>query len=498
VQLGVNALYSLASVPLILHWLPKEQFGLWVVLLQLMSFLFLIDLGINQAISRFLVDHKDQRHTGEYGALVKTSFIVSALQGGVVLFVVLAGSPLLAFLMKIPPQYQTLFIDLMRLQGLLAAFVFCLNPLNIMLLAHQRMDIVSRVGICNLLLSLAILAGLLSTGFGVFSFIYASAVTAVVASVQLLYHCNRLGLMPKGEEWGQTGWARFNEVFFYGKDVFMINLGAQLITSSQTVIISRMLGLEAAAAWSVGTKVFMMIRLIVYQPFGAASPGLSEMVVRNEVERLRVRFKSLASLTASLGVFLGVAYALCNSLFVEIWTRGHIVWLPINDVVLAVWFLLSALQVPHCNFVFVTKRVAEMRLVYFAEGCCFVLLSSTVGWRFGIPGIVCCSIACVLLFSCNVGLRLTGKYFNIPITELVFDWCRPAFKLALCFVIPALLLWLATGNFASSWRLAIHLAVVGTIGTVIFIRHGIPQQIVFDSAQRLPRPAAWILSKLVL
>jgi membrane protein required for beta-lactamase induction len=28
-QLGVNVVYSLVSVPLILHWLPKAEFGLW-------------------------------------------------------------------------------------------------------------------------------------------------------------------------------------------------------------------------------------------------------------------------------------------------------------------------------------------------------------------------------------------------------------------------------------------------------------------------------------
>ena len=46
------------------------------------------------------------------------------------------------------------------------------------------------------------------------------------------------------------------------------------------------------------------------------------MLARKETERLKDRFKNLVGLTASLGIFLGVVYALCNSLFVGIWTAG--------------------------------------------------------------------------------------------------------------------------------------------------------------------------------
>ena len=175
-QLGVNVIYSLASVPLILHWLPKSEFGLWMLLTQLMSYLTLIDLGINQAIARFLVDHKDRRHDGQYGSLIKTSALVSVIQGLIVLIVVTAGSPLLAHMMKIEAEYRATFITLMRIQGVIAAFTFCMNPLGIMLNAHQRADVISRQGIFNLIVGLGLLLFFLFQGCGIFSFIGSSIV----------------------------------------------------------------------------------------------------------------------------------------------------------------------------------------------------------------------------------------------------------------------------------------------------------------------------------
>lgn len=49
-QLGVNVVYSLVSVPLILHWLSNSEFALWGLLVQLMSYIALVDLGLTSAV----------------------------------------------------------------------------------------------------------------------------------------------------------------------------------------------------------------------------------------------------------------------------------------------------------------------------------------------------------------------------------------------------------------------------------------------------------------
>lgn len=496
-QLGVNVVYSLASVPLILHWLSKSEFGLWMLLVQLMSYIALVDLGMNSALARFLVDHKDQRGAGGYGALVKASVLVSAAQGLIVLAVVTLGSPLLAELMKIQPEYQKTFVDLMRIQGLIAAFTFCTNPLGMMLYAHQRMDITNRASIFSLAASLGLLLLFLLQGCGIYSFVYANAITALMVPGYLFWHCRRLGFVPQAGDWGTASVKTFKELFLFGKDVFLMNLGAQLVTASQVIIVSRTLGLEAAATWSVGTKLWMLMRQVMFQPYSAASPGLCEMLARNETERLRYRFKNLVLLTASLGVFLGMAYALCNSLFITVWTGGKIAWSPLNDVLLGLWIFITAMQAPHCGFVTVTKQIGGMRYIFFVEGCCFVTLSLLLGYRWGLPGILVCSLLCLVLFSYQFGLRRSERYFQVPIWELAVDWVRPALKLAVVLALVGAITWFATLDLPVIWRLVIHGAVSGFVGGYLFLRIGLPPEMVQEAGARLPRPAARLLEALV-
>ena len=497
VQQGVVVVYSLVSVPLILHWLPKAEFGLWSLLVQLMSYIVLVDLGMNSAIARFLVDHKDRRGEGGYGSLVKTSVVVSVVQGLIVLAVVALGSRLLAAMMKIPAEYQTTFIALMRIQGLIAAFMFCTNPLSIMLYAHQRMDIVSRQGMFCLAASLGLLLLFLVAGCGIYSFVNANAITALIAPSYLFWHCRRLGFLPQSNESEKIPWGTFKEVFIYGKDVFMMNLGAQIITASQIIIVSRSLGLEAAAAWTVGSKIFTFVRQILFQPYSAATAGLCEMLVRSETGRLRSRFRNLVVLSASLGVLLAVTFALCNSLFVTVWTGGKIKWLPLNDVLLGIWIFITSLQTTHCNFVTVTKQIGGMRYLYFVEGCTFVAMALGLGYRWGLPGIIVCSVISIIPFSYQFGLRRSSQYFQLSFLDLAVEWIRPSLKLGVVLAPIALIIWFGTSGLPPIWRLLIHGAAAGLVGGLLFLRIGLPPEVIREVKPRLPRLAARLLGLLV-
>ena len=79
--LAATALYSLASVPLALHYLSKEAFALWALMSSIGGYLNLIDLGMSGSVARLLIDHKDEREIGVYGSILKTGWLVLAVQG---------------------------------------------------------------------------------------------------------------------------------------------------------------------------------------------------------------------------------------------------------------------------------------------------------------------------------------------------------------------------------------------------------------------------------
>ena len=398
--------------------------------------------------------------------------------------------------MNIPPEHQATFMLLLRLQGLIMAFNFSVRPFGLMLYANQRMDIQCYNDMLSLAAQIGLLMLFLSLGCGIYSFIYGNIITGLASPAFMFWNCRRLGLLPRPGEWGGVSWRIFAQIFDYGKNVFIMVLGYQLIMASQVILVSRTLGLEAAAAWSVGTKILNLMIPLMCRPYGAALPGLYEMAARHEQPRLYARFREMVVLTASLGVFLGVSLALCNSAFVNIWTSGKFNWSPWNDLFLGLFIFLSSVQTTHMTFVNVSKQFAGARFIYLLEGTCFISICTLLAGRGGLVGILVASNVCQLLFSSQYGFRLSSRYFKCSWTELAFHWILPSLKFAAVWVPIAVVVWLATGGLPLLWRFVIHAAAAGVVGGFLLLRLGVTRQLLLEVETRLPRPAARILKIL--
>src|SRR4051812_35299561 len=103
VVLAVTAVYALASLPLALHYLSKERFGLWGLMSSIGGYLSLIDLGMSSSVARLLIDHKDDREGGTYGSLIKTGWLVLAVQGLIVFMIGFGFAPLFADMLAKDP-----------------------------------------------------------------------------------------------------------------------------------------------------------------------------------------------------------------------------------------------------------------------------------------------------------------------------------------------------------------------------------------------------------
>src|SRR5207302_309193 len=140
--------------------------------------------------------------------------------------------------------------------------------------------------------------------------------------------------LPLGVAWGRASWDVFKEVFAFGGELFLLNVGGQLLNASQVLILTRTLGLGAAAVWTIATKVFPLAFQLVSRILDFSSSAFGEMVVRGEREKLQRRFRDVFLLTASGAVFVGTGVAACNQSFIAAWTKGKIIWGAQNDLLL--------------------------------------------------------------------------------------------------------------------------------------------------------------------
>jgi O-antigen/teichoic acid export membrane protein len=496
VTLGVNIFYTLASVPLALHYLSRPEFGLWALTLQINGYIMLIDLGMGGSVSRILIDHKDDRENGAYGSVIKTGALVGTLQGALI---IVAGTMLSLFagsLLHLPTELRPEFAWLMVGQSVLSGATFASRIFSQLLTAHQRLDITNYGSSVFFFLNLAAMWIGFAEGFGIYSFLIGQVVSMLGGIAFNFAGCVRLKLLPKANEWGVVTQKRFRELFAFGRDSFLMGVGWQFIFASQTILLTRFLGLDMAAVWSVCTRAFTMLTVLVWRIFDPLFPALTEMMVRGERSLLLRRFREISVLATSVSVVGGTLFAVSNDPFVRLWTHGKIHWWVINDLLLSVWFVLGTITRAHTTLATQTKLFGFLRFIFLVEGTVFVGLTLMAHGHGGVTAMLVFMVICTMMFTLPYGLWRTRGYFGVNWRELI-EWYRPTWQLIWRLTPAAAGIWWLTHSLPAWWQLMANLILAGGWGGIVLLRHGLDKSLQIEIVGRTPNWLKSILKKLI-
>ena len=485
VQMGANIFYTLASVPLALHYLGKAEFGLWALTSQLGGYILLIDLGMSGSVSRILIDHKDDRSNGAYGGVIKTGALVGAVQAVLIMLAGTGISLLAGTLLHVPEKLREDFVWLMIGQSVLMGLSFGTRIFGSLLIAHQRLDISSYGAAVSFFLYLAAMWAGFAGGLGVFSLLIGLAAMTLGSVGVSVWGCLWLGLFPRAGEWGRASRGRFRELFVFAQGMFLINLGSQLISASQTILLTRLLGLEAAATWAVCTRAYNMVIMVVWRIADYAGPALSEMIVRGERAKLLARFQDMTVLMAGLGLLCGSIFAAANGSFVQVWTAGKIHWPAVNDVLLGLCFLTGTLQRINSYLIGATKELGFLRFIYLVEGLAFVGLNLLASGYESMTLMLILSLFCTLLFTFPYSLWRIKKYFELGWREML-SWLKPTWQLIWRFIPVVILLGYFTRKLPTTWQLVLNICVTGIWGAVVLLQFGLGNSLQTELWSKLP------------
>jgi len=491
--MGAAVLYTLGSVPVALSYLSTEEFGLWALVMQIGGYLTLVDLGMSSAFGLFLIDHKDTRSDGLYGGTIKTALLVQTVQGVGVLLLGLFLASLLPGWLRLPAGLQGAFFWLLGGQTLLTALGFPTRIFAVVLATHQRLDIHNYGSIGSLVCSFFVLWAGFAAGLGVYSLLLAGVVGTFVMVAITALGCWQQDLLPQTGEWGEVTWMRFRELLKHGTNFFLIAVGTQLIVSSQTVLISRTLGIDAAALWSVMTRAYNLACQLVWRTITNTMPAFAEMQVRGETERLRNRYGALVIVVSLIAGLAAVLFAVENGPFTEIWTAGRMEWPVINDWLLAVWMVLLTQVGCHNSLLMYLKQVGRLQYVYFAEGCVFIFAALFVLPRWGIPGMLVCSIVATAVFTLSYGTHRVIRLLGFDTREALLDWQMPLVRLLAVVLPAAAALSYALSAREARIRLAVALPPLTLLAIFVTVRFCIPKPLLAELSDRLPtRFGRWV------
>jgi O-antigen/teichoic acid export membrane protein len=315
------------------------------------------------------------------------------------------------------------------------------------------MDFSYMVGSLSLLTNFAVLWAGLHLGWGVYSFAVAGIPGIFLSPIIFFILCSKSGFYPSRGNWAKPQWSNFVRVFSFGKDVALMTLGSQLVNASQIMILGRVAGLNAAATFAVGTKLFNMGQQFTGRIIESAAPALTEMFVRGDTARFRLQFGYVVALTTFLATLGAAGLVAGNTAVVALWTSDAIHWNLACDALLAGLLIATSLTRCLISIFGVVGDLRPVRHIYFAEGCLFIVLAIPATSHFGVIGLLATSLFTHLTVTAVLLARAASK--AIGSISQIFSSSLAAFLItSIVFLISFFSARLATNLFSAFLKCA--------------------------------------------
>lgn len=449
-----------------------------MLVVQVAGYLSLLEFGMTAAAARILIDHKDDKSDGSYGATILTSTLFFLFLS---VLIVAAGLLLAAPVIKlfaVPAELEAVAVHLLKWQAGATAITVAFRVFGSILYANQRIDLLMSVGASYQVISLLIVWWILSQGGGLWELPWAAVGTAILSSVTLALACLAARLIPQPGQWKYPTIKRFAGIARLGKDIFLVNVGTQLLEASQLMIVSRTMGVGAAAIWAVCTKIFTLVYQLLTKIEGTAIVYFSEMMVRGERPKLVARFKDVYQVTAGIAVVSVIIAMSINTYFVSVWAGHQLVWEQTNNILLAALVYINCVLRCHTDVILISKEIHGYRYINFLEGAAFIALAVWTAGTGGFPAILVSALFCAVLLRGTYSLWRSSRYFGLPARLFVFSWLSNSFLAGIVLTPLALIGWLLASGIGNPWTALATITIWSSLsGSMVIVTIAFPKEL---------------------
>ncbi len=407
---------SLVAVPVYLHFLGKEEFGLWLSVLSVLVPLSLMSIGF-PTISQNLLAEARAGGDWDYASRVLVTSFVSLLAAAVsacLLMLLGLRVGVVQELLKASPSLRTDVVPALLIA--LAGFAFS-QPLQVFRLAFrafERVDL-EQYGLAALsVINLSLTVLVLWAGQGIIG------VALVYAILQLASGAVFVAALIR----------EFPQLHFYmhsfsprlarrmiapGFYFFVVSVSGVLMWGIDNLVISGVLGVVFVTAFAIAARLTSMLREMLSMPFSASGPTITALGAEGNPAALRRLFYFSTRLALLGAVLFGIELGFFGRRFVALWASPSVVVDPGTFAALVGILIINVLQQPAYAYLIATTRHRTFAWLSLLEGIANLVLSCWWVSKWGVLGVALGTLVPHALISAPylviVGTRMNGFTF---------------------------------------------------------------------------------------
>ena len=435
-QFGLQSGLQFILSPIILRIAGQETLGAYAILMQVIGYLALTDLGFGVAVSRYLAQATAYDDQGaRFRDIITTGKTFSL--GANIIFALLA----VALSWKI----GTLFDLNPAVAGeaqlglvLLAVWAVVRTPLGAYpaaLIATQNLAAANLTNLSGSVVRLILSLGLVLAGAGLTGLILTNIATEALTLILQRGYYRRTYSNPRWG-WGIPDRKLLREMTGFGLQYLLVSVASRLVFSTDNLVVGGQYGPTAAAAYySTQMPTFLFVSL-VWKITDNSAPAANELFGRGAYERLQSAFLRLLrySLLLAFGLLLGLLAF--NQRAITVWVGAGQYAGDAMTVALALFAIATIVNHAIALMIVVYGTVRWLSVVGIIGGLTNLALSIALGLSIGPSGVMVASAIVELLSSVLLG-RHVLQLMQLPKRRIWREVLVPTLA-ASCCTLPVL------------------------------------------------------------
>lgn len=410
----VNIVVALILTPLLVRHLGDIGFGVWITISTIIIFIGYIDLGLGDAIVKYVAEYKEVSDENTLQKTIGTALSIYLILGVVALILSLFISIFVTSFFNIPSDYTEVARTGLMFFGLLLLIEFPSTALYSIIEGHQRYDILNIVGIISTIIEALATVVLVLLDYGLLEIIQLSlAVSALefIAALLIIHHAfPNISLKIK-----KIDIAIFLKLKRFSFWVFMFDLMSDGWVHLQKLIIPILFYTSLTTHYSIAIMLASIMVVAVDPLVNVIFPLVSALDAKNDQKNLQkvLLYGTKCAMAIALPAFtyvLILAKPLIALLFGD--EYPDTVYNLIQIMVYS--FLATTSILPAISLLTGIGRMKKMFFFSLAECFSVILLIALTKNALGIYSIAFSFAVANIVFSFGLILPYTCKAINLP------------------------------------------------------------------------------------
>ena len=320
---GWSALMGLAFIPLYIHYLGMEAYGLIGVFALLQAWLALLDMGLTPTLGREMARFEAGAHTPQsIRDLVRSVEWVYVLIAVVIALGVMLAAPRLASDWLRAEKLSTATVtDALIITGGVIAMRWLGGLYRSAITGLQRQVWLNGcTAIFSTLRGLGVVAVLAWISPTIQAFFIYQGVLAALEALVLAIQMRRL--LPTPPIPACFRWQALHQVWRFAAGMTTITMLAILLTQVDKLLLSKLLPLTEFGYYALASVVAGALYIVIGPISTAAYPRLTELVVRGETATLAEAYHKFSQMLTLMVVPAALVLSLFSEHVLLLWTRN--------------------------------------------------------------------------------------------------------------------------------------------------------------------------------